>query len=812
MIGIPGVGDDGHYTNAVDIWALGYLMHWMLTLKLPFSDESPVSSNKGLISYCMREPTPPLPRQHLAQRSISDNAIEFLAMLLRIQPKSRPTASQMLAQSWLSKSHAQTASDKNDASKKGVAMREARISETTRAAVVHANCNAEVSSVMPIDDDDEKEVYEEVNGDNSKAGPTAIAAVEESVLVAVPLDSPQREIADTTRHGEKEDNVINVQSDHGTAALSTSEDAGAVSSPLQQGKPSNPVTNTATEKSISQIEKHVTNVLVATKQLLEILTQWSRKQVQENEVSDVYVRLGYEFNLTCRAFNSIGVDTGDLGPVPDLLRSILEDTLSQPASTKALENYLPRIRDIVINLLNGLKRKQSRLRSLPSKDGASNKLGPPGKTGSTPRLPSRSMTTYPRTNDRRPWRERRRTDDGSGYDAEVESGDDSLGSPGPADPIFGNYQDVRSSTKGSTTSFLPESFNLPKPKDDAVIEQLFLELMDKRGWNGLPEQARRQMFAYPPAKKWTLVYQDKLSDWQKEQKQQHTRQTDGNQESQLSYTGKTDKEGSPEWYVKKILEDTITTKQLQSLSVSLRTQPIRWVRDFLECEGQVALTNVLLKINRRKANGSPLASGIMSDQELDMEYDIIKCLKALMNNKYGVDDALAHQLVPVALTMCLISPRITTRKLVSEVLCFLCHCANGQGHLKVLQAMDHVKTLVNENGRFDAWISTVADTMDKRGNLRSFVRASEDVRFSGIGMDALLMEYAIATLVLINMIIDTPEKDLQLRCHLRAQFVSSGIKRILATMEGFQSEHIDKQIEKFNKNEAIDYEDLLQRE
>jgi Actin interacting protein 3 len=127
---------------------------------------------------------------------------------------------------------------------------------------------------------------------------------------------------------------------------------------------------------MSQIEKSVTHLLVATKQLLETLTQWSRGQAQEEEVSDVYVRLGYEFNLACRAFNSIGVETSDLGPVPDLLRSILEDTLSQPASPQSLDNFLPRIRDIIINLLHGLKRKQAKLRSRPGKENASKGQGP----------------------------------------------------------------------------------------------------------------------------------------------------------------------------------------------------------------------------------------------------------------------------------------------------------------------------------------------------------------------------------------------------------------------------------------------------
>ncbi|KAK5104067.1 Bud site selection protein 6 [Lithohypha guttulata] len=142
------------------------------------------------------------------------------------------------------------------------------------------------------------------------------------------------------------------------------------------------------DKQISQIEKSVTHLLVATKQLLETLTQWSRGNAQEEEVSDVYVRLGYEFNLACRAFNSIGVDTQDLGPVPDLLRTILEDTLSQPASPQALDNYLPRIRDIIINLLQGLKRKQSKLRTRPPKDvqsstSTSTKTGPPSSRQSS---------------------------------------------------------------------------------------------------------------------------------------------------------------------------------------------------------------------------------------------------------------------------------------------------------------------------------------------------------------------------------------------------------------------------------------------
>lgn len=69
--------------------------------------------------------------------------------------------------------------------------------------------------------------------------------------------------------------------------------------------------------------------------------------------------------------------------MPDLLRSILEDTLSQPASPQALDNFLPRIRDIIINLLHGLKKKQSKLRSKPgTKDATSSKATTPARQGS----------------------------------------------------------------------------------------------------------------------------------------------------------------------------------------------------------------------------------------------------------------------------------------------------------------------------------------------------------------------------------------------------------------------------------------------
>ncbi|KAK7421353.1 hypothetical protein QQX98_002247 [Neonectria punicea] len=356
-----------------------------------------------------------------------------------------------------------------------------------------------------------------------------------------------------------------------------------------------------------------------------------------------------------------------------------------------------------------------------------------------------------------------------------------------------------------------DGFYFPKPDDDNVVEQMFLQLMQKRGWHNLPEQARRQMMAYPSQKKWTLLYQDRLTEWQGEQKRRQSARP--NQYAAPDITTYSDEEGTPEWYVRRVMEDRLDTKGMGSLEVNLRTQQIGWVKRFVECQGQVALMTLLLKINRKTAQGPAVPEGNRTDKNLDREYDIIKCVKALMNNKFGADDALVHQKVMVALATSLVSPRLTTRKLVSEILTFLCTWGeNGEGHLKVIQALDEVKSQGGENGRFDSWMRLVEVTVDGRGKMGSLVGASEELRTGGIGMENLLMEYAVATLFLINMMVDQPEKDLQLRVHIRAQFTACGIRRILHKMEGFQYELLDKQIERFRTNEAIDYEDMLERE
>jgi cytokinesis protein len=118
------------------------------------------------------------------------------------------------------------------------------------------------------------------------------------------------------------------------------------------------------------------------------------------------------------------------------------------------------------------------------------------------------------------------------------------------------------------------------------------------------------MLSYPPQKKWTLIQSDALQEYELERKRA-TIGPDGDR-------------SAPEWYVRKIVEGSVSVKELGSLSVSLRTQPIGWVKRFLEMQGMVALVKVL---------GGLSAKGVKNEADVMREYEIVKCLKTLLNNK-----------------------------------------------------------------------------------------------------------------------------------------------------------------------------------
>jgi Actin interacting protein 3 len=107
--------------------------------------------------------------------------------------------------------------------------------------------------------------------------------------------------------------------------------------------------------------------------------------MDEEGVSNVYVQLGNDFNEAVAAFSAFNIDMmyvlnprtfflftqsdalhRELLSVPDDLRNVLEQCLAEDATPDNLDLYLPNVRQIITNLLQGLRGKQSIYRRIVS--------------------------------------------------------------------------------------------------------------------------------------------------------------------------------------------------------------------------------------------------------------------------------------------------------------------------------------------------------------------------------------------------------------------------------------------------------------
>ncbi|KAI0752682.1 actin interacting protein 3-domain-containing protein [Daedaleopsis nitida] len=172
---------------------------------------------------------------------------------------------------------------------------------------------------------------------------------------------------------------------------SVSSNASASSSRSERSRP----------QQSPAVESAVTRLLVSIKTLLESLTQWSKQTVDENQVSNVYVRLGNDFNAAVAAFSAFGIDMSELASVPEDLRSVLEACLSEDATPENLEIFLPEVRKIITNLLQGLRGKQSVYRHIVSdqkrsdgsdRESRSSRVGDRPREDTIARQPSRGST------------------------------------------------------------------------------------------------------------------------------------------------------------------------------------------------------------------------------------------------------------------------------------------------------------------------------------------------------------------------------------------------------------------------------------
>ncbi|KAI9361787.1 actin interacting protein 3-domain-containing protein [Pilaira anomala] len=111
-----------------------------------------------------------------------------------------------------------------------------------------------------------------------------------------------------------------------------------------------------------EIEQVVTKLLRTTKALLEALTQWSHSRASNADIFEIHDTLEKQFFLVSQTFEESNVFMNDLQWIPRQLRDSVSVAMLEPPSPTVLDQYLPRIREVIVHLLHGLKGKQAMLR------------------------------------------------------------------------------------------------------------------------------------------------------------------------------------------------------------------------------------------------------------------------------------------------------------------------------------------------------------------------------------------------------------------------------------------------------------------
>ena len=135
----------------------------------------------------------------------------------------------------------------------------------------------------------------------------------------------------------------------------------------------------------------VHSLLTSTKRLQELLKLWSAEQATESDVSDLYVQIGHEFNATITAFSQHRIDlryipastkyscskqfASDILEIPNELRTVLEQCLSEEPSPEILSMFMPELRKVIFKLLKGLQSRQEQWQAVTQRfDGSRSSL------------------------------------------------------------------------------------------------------------------------------------------------------------------------------------------------------------------------------------------------------------------------------------------------------------------------------------------------------------------------------------------------------------------------------------------------------
>ncbi|XP_070787259.1 protein diaphanous homolog 3-like [Enoplosus armatus] len=204
---------------------------------------------------------------------------------------------------------------------------------------------------------------------------------------------------------------------------------------------------------------------------------------------------------------------------------------------------------------------------------------------------------------------------------------------------------------------------------------------------------------------------------------------------------------------------------LDSLRVSLTSNPVSWVQSFGH-EGLGLLLDILERLLFKK-----------QQEKIDKknQHKVVQCLKAFMNNKYGLDRILGEE-KSLALLARAIDP--TQSAMMTDV-------------VKLLSAI----CIVGEENTLEK----VLEAITTAGEWRAIERFSPIVQ----GLRDRSVQLQVACMQLINALVTSPD-ELDFRLHIRNEFMRCGLKEILPQLTTIRNEALDIQLKVFEEHKEED--------
>ncbi|OAD75627.1 hypothetical protein PHYBLDRAFT_64532 [Phycomyces blakesleeanus NRRL 1555(-)] len=407
----------------------------------------------------------------------------------------------------------------------------------------------------------------------------------------------------------------------------------------------------------------------------------------------------------------------------------------------------------------------------------------------------------------------------------------------------------RNSKTWSRSSSISRNMPTTQPTSPTEVNLLFDQMLERRGIHD--ENVQKHMQSWDASKKWLMIHQDKEAEqlmlghhderqpsstpllsvlaekaghvyaatleattpWSATSGRARFTQSYGQGLSPITRAERselgleehmTSDPNSPVFFIQMLMitrKRVVTPIAVSRLEVSLRTHPISWVSQFIDLKGFRVLTNALEFMHRKQER---------AEEDNDVEIEIVKCIKALLNTKAGVREVIAYPNHIYPVIFCLYRSHWQTRKLVCELLAFLCYC-HPRGYKDVLDGFELLKIYQQDLVLFESWLKGFERIIiDYKQGEAPWSLREESGKTGDLNMSSNhLMEYAVSNMILANALTKV-SKHTHCQIRIRNQLNACGMQtQILPLLDTLNYPLLTLQIESFRLVADNDFEDAF---